>query len=130
VFSEDTGLEIYALDMAPGVITARYAGPERSAQANMDKVLEALKNKEDRRARFRTALALVWEGEEHLFEGIVEGKIASEKRGLGGFGYDPIFIPDGYDRTFAELEDGIKNQISHRSRAVKQLEVFLKKLSR
>jgi len=128
VFSEDTGLEVYALNMEPGVITARYAGVERDPIANMEKLLAALSDKGDRRARFRTALALVWEGEKHLFEGIVEGVISNERRGEGGFGYDPIFIPEGYDKTFAELGEDIKNEISHRARAVAQLKAFLKKI--
>ncbi|MFK7808665.1 MAG: non-canonical purine NTP diphosphatase [Saprospiraceae bacterium] len=126
-FSEDTGLEIDALDGAPGVITAHYAGPERDAIANMEKVLLELKDKEDRGAQFRTVIALIWEGKEHLFEGIVRGRIALERSGEKGFGYDPIFIPEGYDQTFANIGATEKNSISHRGRAVKQLIDFFKK---
>lgn len=125
VFSDDSGLEVYALDMAPGVHTARYAGPQKDANDNMNKLLDALKDKQDRRARFRAVIALIWEGEEHLFEGIVEGHIAYRKSGSGGFGYDPIFIPEGYDKSFAELDDEIKNGISHRFRSVDKMRRFL-----
>ncbi len=124
-FSEDTGLEITALDGAPGVITARYAGPERDAIANMDLVLEQLKEVEDRSAQFRTAIALIINGEEKVFEGIVKGRIAFAKCGDGGFGYDPIFIPEGHDNTFAELDKDIKNSISHRARAMSKLKQYL-----
>ncbi len=121
VIGEDTGLEIYALDMAPGVYTARYAGTEKDPLKNMSKVLAELNENNHRRARFRTAIALIWEGKEYLMEGIVEGKIAEKIRGNGGFGYDPIFIPEGYEKTFGELPSTIKQKISHRSRAVKKL---------
>ncbi|MEL6924467.1 MAG: non-canonical purine NTP diphosphatase [Bacteroidota bacterium] len=124
-FSEDTGLEITALDGAPGVITARYSGPERDANANMDLVLRQLEGKADRSAQFRTAIALIIDGEENVFEGIVKGRIAFAKSGMGGFGYDPIFIPDGYDQTFAELDKDIKNLISHRARAMDKLRNYL-----
>lgn len=127
-FSEDTGLEIEALGGEPGVITAHYAGPARDPDANMDLVLEKLADKENRKAQFRTVIALILNGEEHLFEGIVSGRIAPEKRGDGGFGYDPIFIPDGYEQTFAELASDIKNSISHRVRATHKLIAFLKKI--
>lgn len=127
-FSEDTGLEIEALGGAPGVITARYAGPERDPDANMDLVLQKLQDKTNRKAQFRTVIALIINGEEHLFEGIVTGRIAHEKRGAGGFGYDPIFIPDGYEQTFAELSAEIKNDISHRARATRKLIGFLKEI--
>jgi XTP/dITP diphosphohydrolase len=127
-FSEDTGLEIEALGGEPGVITARYAGPERDPDANMDLVLQKLADNTNRKAQFRTVIALILNGEEHLFEGIVTGRIAQEKRGAGGFGYDPIFIPDGYDQTFAELSAEIKNDISHRARATRRLVDFLKEL--
>jgi XTP/dITP diphosphohydrolase len=126
VFSDDTGLEVFALDMAPGVYTARFAGSSKDAHANMDKLLDLLKDKNDRRARFRTAVALILEGREYLFEGIVEGRIALEKSGVGGFGYDPVFIPEDYDRTFAELSAEQKNTISHRFRAIDHLRNFLK----
>jgi len=125
VFSDDTGLEVYALDMAPGVYTARYAGESKDADANMNKLMDALRGKQDRKARFRTLVALIYGGEEHLFEGIVEGHISLEKAGEKGFGYDPVFIPQGYDKTFAELDAEIKNSISHRFRAIEALRVFL-----
>ena len=126
-FSEDTGLEVDALDGAPGVITARYAGPEKDANANMNLLLKNLGNNANRGAQFRTIIALILDGEEHLFEGIVRGKIALAKSGNGGFGYDPIFIPEGHDVTFANLPSAIKNGISHRSRALEKLVAFLKK---
>ena len=107
--------------MAPGVYTARYGGPEKNPVKNMKKVLENLKGSVDRRARFRTAIALIWDGREFLMEGIVEGTIASAIHGSGGFGYDPIFIPDGYDKTFGELNSAVKQKISHRAKAVQHL---------
>lgn len=124
-FSEDTGLEIEALNGEPGVYTARYAGPQRDAEDNMDLVLQKLQHQENRRARFRTVVALIIEGEEFTFEGIVNGWIARAKKGGGGFGYDPIFIPEGHSRTFAELPAEEKNKISHRARAVAKLIDFL-----
>lgn len=124
-FSEDTGLEVAALDNAPGVITARYAGPQRSSSDNMSKLLEELKPHKDRSARFRTVLALLMDGEEHLFEGIVNGTISSGINGEGGFGYDPVFIPEGYDISFAEMPASEKNAISHRGRAIAKLRAFL-----
>jgi XTP/dITP diphosphohydrolase len=127
-FSEDTGLEVTALDGAPGVITARYAGPERSAQANIDLLLANLAGKTDRSAQFRTIIALVKEGKEYLIEGVCKGRIAEQRAGSGGFGYDPVFIPEGYDQTFAELGDDVKNVISHRARATVQLVELLKSL--
>ena len=120
-FSEDTGLEVEALAGAPGVHTARYAGDTRDPQANNNLLLHNLENKESRRARFRTIIALVKEGKETLLEGICAGQIATAPRGTGGFGYDPIFIPEGFDETFAELGEAIKNQISHRARAIAKL---------
>ena len=128
-FADDTGLEVDALDNAPGVYTARYAGPEHDSDANMRKLLSVMDGVENRKARFRTVIALILEGEEHLFEGIVNGSITREKRGNTGFGYDPIFIPEGQERTFAELGEEIKNTISHRARAVEKLAVFLSNLS-
>lgn len=125
VFSEDTGLEVMSLDMAPGVYTARYAGPEKDAQLNMAKLIEELSDGKSRTARFRTVVALIWEGEEHLFAGLVNGRIAMEMSGSQGFGYDPVFIPYGYDRTFAEMGDLEKNTISHRYRAMMGLKKFL-----
>lgn len=124
-FADDTGLEVEALDNAPGVYSARYAGPGHDSEANMQKLLRELANKENRKARFRTVIALLLQGKEYTFEGIVSGQITTEKRGGSGFGYDPIFIPDGYNQTFAELGDDIKNQISHRARAVEALNHFL-----
>lgn len=124
-FAEDTGLEVAALGGEPGVYTARYAGPERSDQANMAKVLEGLADKADRRARFRTVIALLLDGEEHLFEGIAPGVIAAAPQGEGGFGYDPIFVPDGHATTFAEMSREAKNDISHRGQAIRRLQAFL-----
>ncbi len=125
-FAEDTGLEVTALNGDPGVYTARYAGPERNAIANMDLVIRNLQDKEDRSARFRTAIALLLDGKEHVFEGTVEGQIRAERSGSAGFGYDPIFQPDGFDLTFAEMDSTSKNKISHRGRAMKKLLDFLK----
>lgn len=126
-FADDTGLEVKALNGAPGVFSARYAGEGHDSQANMKKLLEHLKGKTNREAQFRTAICLIENGEEHLFEGLVKGKIIEEKRGEAGFGYDPVFVPDGYDQTFAELGEDIKNQISHRARAVEKLCDYLTK---
>lgn len=128
-FADDTGLEVEALDNAPGVYSARYAGPGHDSEANMQKLLGELVGKENRKARFRTVIALTLGGKEYTFEGIVTGQITTEKRGEKGFGYDPIFIPDGYDKTFAELGDETKNQISHRARAVSKLGEFLAHIS-
>lgn len=124
-FAEDTGLEIDALDGEPGVYTARYAGPQRDPNDNMDLVLQKLRGRTDREARFRTVVALILDGKEYTFEGVVNGCIAEEKRGDGGFGYDPIFIPDGYQSSFAELSAAEKNNISHRGRAIRKLVAFL-----
>lgn len=124
-FSDDTGLEVDALNGAPGVRSARYAGEEKDAQANMRKLLSELKAKSNRNARFRTVVALILNGEEFLFDGFVEGKILEEKRGEGGFGYDPIFVPDGFDETFAQLDAEVKNDISHRGKAIRKLAEFL-----
>jgi len=128
-FSEDTGLEIDALNGEPGVLSARYAGEAKDPAANMDLVLRKLKGVENRKARFRTVVALILDGREHTFEGIAEGEIRTEKSGSGGFGYDPIFQPDGYGVTFAEMDSGSKNTISHRGKAVRSLIDFLKKIS-
>ena len=125
-FSDDTGLEVDALHGLPGVHTARYAYPDRhDPEANMIKLLEALRENNDRNARFRTVIALIEKGKEHLFEGVVEGVIAREKSGTQGFGYDPVFIPEGNSKTFAELGEDIKNTISHRARAVQKLTEYL-----
>ncbi len=126
VLAEDTGLEVDALDGAPGVYTARYAGPERDAGQNMAKLLGELAPKADRSGQFRTVIALLWEGQEYLFEGIVRGHIAEAPKGSGGFGYDPVFIPEGFDQTFAEMDSGQKNAMSHRGRAIRKLVAFLK----
>jgi XTP/dITP diphosphohydrolase len=125
-FADDTGLEVEALNGAPGVYSARYAGGEgHDAQANMLKLLHELEGKENRKAQFRTAISLILDGKEYLFEGVIKGEIIKEKRGDSGFGYDPVFMPEGYDRTFAELGNDIKNQISHRALAVQKLCEFL-----
>ena len=124
-FADDTGLEVEALDGAPGVYSARYAGPACSFEDNMTKLLDALAGQENRRARFRTVIALIMDGEEHIFEGIVEGKITPSRQGDAGFGYDPIFRPDGYDATFAQMSASEKNAVSHRARAVIGLRDFL-----
>ncbi|MCC8146659.1 MAG: non-canonical purine NTP diphosphatase [Bacteroidales bacterium] len=124
-FSDDTGLEVYVLNNAPGVYSARYAGDTKSSEDNMRKLLNELKDKKDRSARFRTVIALLEGDSSYLFEGIVEGEIIQEKRGTTGFGYDPIFVPDGYSETFSELGSDIKNKISHRAEAVKKLKNFL-----
>ena len=125
-FADDTGLEVEALNGAPGVYSARYAGGEgHDAQANMLKLLHELDGKENRKAQFRTAISLILDGKEYLFEGVIKGEIIKEKRGDSGFGYDPVFMPEGYDRTFAELGNDIKKQISHRALAVQKLCEFL-----
>ncbi|MEZ4985663.1 MAG: RdgB/HAM1 family non-canonical purine NTP pyrophosphatase [Saprospiraceae bacterium] len=124
-FAEDTGLEVASLGGAPGVDTAFYAGSERDAQANMDKLLRELAGHTDRSARFRTVIALVIQGEARLFEGIVNGRIALQQSGEKGFGYDPIFVPEGFDVTFADMTAAQKNSMSHRGRAVAQLKDYL-----
>ena len=125
-FADDTGLEVEALNGAPGVDCARDAGGEgQDARANMLKLLHELEGKENRKAQFRTAISLILDGKEYLFEGVIKGEIIKEKRGDSGFGYDPVFMPEGYDRTFAELGNDIKNQISHRALAVQKLCEFL-----
>ena len=128
-FADDTGLEVEALNNAPGVYSARYAGPGHDSEANMKKLLHEMEGKENRNARFRTVIALVWNGKTYTFDGIVNGTITTTKRGENGFGYDPIFIPEGYEQTFAELGNDIKNQISHRAKAVEKLDEFLTQLS-
>lgn len=127
-FSDDTGLLIDVLDGRPGVFSARYAGEGKNAQDNMTKVLNELENQTDRNAHFKTVIHLNWNGEPYVFEGIVEGEITHNQFGKGGFGYDPIFKPLGYDRTFGELSSETKNAISHRGRAVAKLVAFLKNL--
>lgn len=128
-FADDTGLEVETLNNAPGVYSARYAGPGHDSEANMKKLLHEMEGKENRKARFRTVIALVWNGKTYTFDGIVNGTITTAKRGENGFGYDPIFIPEGYEQTFAELGNDIKNQISHRAKAVEKLDEFLTQLS-
>jgi XTP/dITP diphosphohydrolase len=125
VFSEDTGLEVAALNGAPGVKSARYAGEGRNFQSNIDKLLANLNNDADRSARFRTVICLLWNGEQYLFEGICEGVITKDQQGEKGFGYDPVFIPRGSDKTFAQMSMAEKNQYSHRRKATDQLIRFL-----
>lgn len=125
-FADDTGLEVEALGGEPGVYSARYAGEECDSEANMLKLLQNLTGKNNRNAQFRTVIALIIDGEEKLFNGIVKGKILNEKRGDSGFGYDPIFIPEGYTESFAQMSGEMKNSISHRYRATKQLSDYLK----
>lgn len=126
VFSEDTGLEVNALDGAPGTQTARFAGEDKNSENNMNLLINMLEDKDDREAKFRTVIALIMNGEEKIFEGFVNGKIAKEKRGKGGFGYDPVFIPNGYAKTYAELHYDIKNGTSHRYRAFTKMVEYLK----
>jgi XTP/dITP diphosphohydrolase len=125
-FADDTGLEVEALDGAPGVYSARYAGEECDSEANMKKLLHNLTDKNNRNAQFRTVIALIINGEERLFNGIVKGVIAAEKMGTSGFGYDPIFIPEGFSESFAQMDASMKNSISHRYRATEELSKFLK----
>jgi XTP/dITP diphosphohydrolase len=125
-FADDTGLEIEALGGEPGVYSARYAGEEKSAEANMTKVLDKMAKINSRNARFRTVVSLIIDGEEKQFEGKVEGKILDDKKGGEGFGYDPIFQPNGFDISFAEMELVEKNKISHRGRAVQKLVNYMK----
>lgn len=128
-FADDTGLEIDALDGRPGVYSARYAGPQCNPEDNMNKVLYEMLGQTNRAARFRTVIVLIMDGQNHFFEGITEGTIISEKRGKHGFGYDPIFQPNGYDKTFAEMDQLTKNSISHRAKATARLIEFLQKRS-
>lgn len=122
-FADDSGLEVDVLDGAPGVYSARYSGG--GSEENMTKLLHNLTRKTERGAQFRTVIALLIGDDTHLFEGIVRGTIIEERRGEGGFGYDPIFVPNGYDKTFAELGSEVKNRISHRAQAVEKLADFL-----
>lgn len=128
-FADDTGLEVEALDNAPGVYSARYAGPEHNSESNMKLLLKNMEGITNRKARFRTVIALLMDGKEYLFDGTVEGVIIQEKRGNSGFGYDPVFVPNGYNETFAQLGSDIKNNISHRAKAVLKLHDFLSKLN-
>lgn len=125
-FSEDTGLEVDVLNGEPGVYSARYAGPAHDDEANMSLLLVNMKGEEDRKARFHTVISLIIDGKEHQFEGIVEGQIIHHKKGNQGFGYDPIFMPDGFNRTFAQMSAEEKSSISHRGQAVRKLVEFLK----
>ena len=126
-FSEDTGLEVEALDGEPGVKSARYAGEDRSFDDNIEKLLSKLLPFENRSARFRTVISLILDGKEYFFEGICPGKIISERRGTNGFGYDPVFVPDGSDNSFAEMDMDGKNKFSHRKKAMEKLISFLTK---
>ena len=128
-FSEDTGLEVTALDNAPGVHSARYAGDEKSFDRNTEKLLANLEGKTDRSARFRTVICLILQGKEHYFEGSCEGRIAGEPGGSQGFGYDPVFIPEGSDKTFAQMDMTEKNRFSHRKKATDMLVVFLNRIN-
>ena len=125
-FADDTGLEVEALDGEPGVYSARYAGEDCNPEANMYKLLQNLTEKNNRNAQFRTVIALIIQGEEKLFNGIVKGTISNEKMGNAGFGYDPIFIPEGFSESFAQMTSDMKNSISHRYRATEELSKYLK----
>jgi XTP/dITP diphosphohydrolase len=126
-FADDTGLEVESLKGAPGVYSARYAGEDGNSEANIRKLLRELEGVKNRKAQFRCCVALIFAGQEYLFEGIIKGEIIYEKRGIHGFGYDSVFIPAGYTQTFAELPISIKNTISHRTLAIKQMTDFLSK---
>ena len=126
-FADDTGLEVEALNGAPGVYSARYAGDAHNSEANMKKLLQDMEGIENRKAQFRTVFALIINGQEHLFEGIVKGEITKHRHGTSGFGYDPVFIPEGYTQTYAEMGNELKNKISHRALATNKLCNFLSK---
>lgn len=125
-FADDTGLEIEALGNRPGVYSARYAGPAKDSTANMQKVLQEMQGMSNRKACFRTVIALILDGQEYLFEGRVDGEILTAPQGIAGFGYDPVFRPEGFDKSFAEMTMEEKNNISHRGRATRKLCEFLK----
>jgi XTP/dITP diphosphohydrolase len=125
VFADDTGLEVESLGGQPGVKSARFAGESKDFSANIDKLLTMLGTQSNRQARFRTVIALIYNDKEHLFEGIVEGSIIHERRGYEGFGYDPVFVPEGKTKTFAEMDLSEKNTVSHRARALEKLRTFL-----
>ncbi len=127
-FADDSGLLVEALNGAPGVYSARYAGEQKSDEDNIQKLLQTLNNESNRKAHFKTVMALIIDGKDFLFEGIIHGKIITEKIGTNGFGYDPIFIPDGYSETFAQLNSETKNAISHRGIALQKLLEFLKSI--
>jgi len=124
-FADDSGLEVDSLEGKPGVYSGRYAGEPRSDERNIDLLLRNLQNSSNRAAKFRTVIALLYKGEKYKFEGTIEGKILTERIGNGGFGYDPIFLPDGYSKSFGEFTLEEKNQISHRGKAVRKLTAFL-----
>ena len=124
-FADDSGLLVDSLNGAPGVYSARYAGEHKSDSDNLEKLLKELSDKNNRNAHFKTVMALIIDGKEHLFEGIINGTITKEKTGTNGFGYDPIFLPKGYTETFAEMNSEVKNVISHRAKAMKQLVEFV-----
>ena len=126
-FADDTGLEVEALNGAPGVYSARYAGDAHNSEANMKKLLQDMEGIENRKAQFRTVFALIINGKEHLFDGIVKGVITKHRHGTSGFGYDPVFIPEGYTQTYAEMGNELKNKISHRALATNKLCNFLSK---
>lgn len=127
-FADDTGLEVEALNGQPGVYSARYAGEDQNSEANLSKLLQDMVCVTNRKARFRTVICLILNGKESYFEGIVNGVLLAERHGEEGFGYDPIFVPEGYDQTFAEMDMGLKNSMSHRGRATEKLLQFLKSL--
>ena len=127
-FADDTGLEVDALNGQPGVHSARYAGESKDSEKNIEKLLVELNGKINRSARFRTVISLILEGKEYFFEGIINGKIINKKIGTDGFGYDPVFIPDGYEKTFAQMTLEEKNKVSHRSIAIQKLIRFLEKI--
>ena len=128
-FADDTGLEVDALNGQPGVYSARYAGEDQDSEANLSKVLKELTGNTNRKARFRTVICLIIDGKKYFFEGIVNGNLLSERHGIEGFGYDPIFVPVGFDKTFAEMDMVVKNKISHRGIATEKLISFLKNYS-
>lgn len=125
-FADDTGLEVEALHNRPGVYSSRYAGEDGNSEKNMQKLLSELQGKQNRKAQFRTVIALCIDKKEYLFEGVCKGKISTEKKGKEGFGYDPVFIPDGSQKSFAEMTQEEKNALSHRAKAIHQLVEFLK----
>lgn len=127
-FADDTGLEVEALDNAPGVYSARYAGDDHNSERNVEKLLKEMLDKKNRKARFRTVIAFLTSDQQHIFEGQVDGTISSEKKGNSGFGYDPVFVPEGFSETFAEMGENAKNRISHRALAVAKLDHFLKSI--
>jgi XTP/dITP diphosphohydrolase len=126
VFADDSGICANALNGAPGVFSARYAGTKATDETNLDKLLHELKDKTDRSGYYKAVICLIWSGQAYFFEGICSGTILDARRGNGGFGYDPVFVPDGYEQTFAELPLNIKNEISHRGIAVRKMAAFLK----